>query len=449
MLWLLVLLVVGVNLVFWGAVGLMRLTDDLLQRGPRTRDRGARHGERPAPLRPPLPGLGGGGPGAGRLAVLMPAHDEELVIGESLAAITALVRREDVHVVSDHSTDATVEIADRAGVNVLQTPRNVGKAGALAFALRECGLLDAYDTVMILDADTQLAPSYFDRALPMLDDPDVVAVAGCAHTRWDRSPGPVGAMLVAHRQRVYALTQCLLKYGQTWRGISATHIIPGFASIYRTDALRRIRIDAPGLVIEDFNMTFEIHTKELGQIAFHPGAIAYTQDPVTYGDYVRQMRRWCLGLWQTIRRHPPRRPVFGVALAAMVIELLTSSLAFVFLPVVTLLLLLHALVPDVAAVPALGEVTTFLAGELSLNLLLLVVFLSDYVLTVAVAIVERRPRYLLDGLFFIPMRITDAAIALSALPKAWSTRSTGRWVSPTRRAVDADPLTMSPRKARS
>ncbi len=449
MLWVLVLLVVGVNLVFWGAVGLLRLTDDLLQRGPRPRDRGARHGQRPTPLRPSPPYPGEGGSGAGRLAVLMPAHDEEMVIGDSLAAITALVPRDRVHVVSDHSTDATVEIATRAGVHVLETPRNVGKAGALSFALHECGLLDEYDTVMILDADTQLASTYFDRALPMLEDPEVVAVAGCAHTRWERSPGPLGAVLIAHRQRVYALTQCLLKYGQTWRSISATHIIPGFASIYRTDALRRIQIDAPGLVIEDFNMTFEIHTKDLGRIAFHPGAIAYTQDPVRYGDYVQQMRRWCLGLWQTIRRHPPRRPVFGMALAAMVTELVTSSLAFVLLPIVVLLLLLPSLVPEVAAVPALGETTTFLAGEFSLTLLLLVVFLSDYVLTLAVAIAERRPRYLLDGLFFVPMRVTDAAIALAALPKAWSTRSTGRWESPTRRAVETGPVPTSARKART
>lgn len=164
---------------------------------------------------------------------------------------------------------------------------------------------------------------------------------------------------------------------------------------------------------------------------------------------MRQMRRWCLGLWQTIRRHPPRRPVFGMALAAMVIELVTSSLAFVALPVVVLLLLLAALVPDVAAVPALGDATTFLTGEFSLTLLLLVVFVSDYVLTIAVAIAERRPRYLLDGLFFVPMRVTDAAIALAALPKAWSTRSTGRWVSPTRRAVDAGPVPTSERKVRA
>jgi hypothetical protein len=32
------------------------------------------------------------------------------------------------------------------------------------------------------------------------------------------------------------------------------------------------------------------------------------------------------------------------------------------------------------------------------------------------------------------MKITDAAIALFTLPRAWLDRSTGQWVSPTRRA---------------
>lgn len=449
MLWALVLLVVGVNLLFWGAIGLLRLADDVLQRGLRRRDRETRHRPRPSPLRPPLPGPdeGGHGPAPLRLAVLMPAHDEALVIGESLAAITALVPRDDVHVVSDASTDATVEIAIAAGVHVLETPTNVGKGGALAHALRPGGILDAYDAVLILDADTQLDPDYLGCALPMLEDPEVVAVAGCAHTRWERSLGPVGTVVVAHRQRIYALTQWLVKYGQTWRGISATHIVPGFASIYRTEALRRIDIAAAGLVIEDFNMTFEIHAKDLGRIAFHPGAIAYTQDPARYRDYVRQMQRWCLGLWQTIRRHRPRRLVFGISLAAMVTELVTSSLAFVLLPLVALLLGVLALVPEVASVPALGDATTVLAGELSLPLLLLVVLLPDYVLTVAVAIAERRPRYLLDGLFFIPMRVTDAAITLASLPRAWRTRSTGRWTSPTRRVVEPTGVLPSSRKA--
>ena len=57
------------------------------------------------------------------VAVLIPAHNEAAVIAESLAAITELVPRKNVHVVSDGSTDDTVAIAWAAGVKVDQTER--------------------------------------------------------------------------------------------------------------------------------------------------------------------------------------------------------------------------------------------------------------------------------------------------------------------------------------
>jgi biofilm PGA synthesis N-glycosyltransferase PgaC len=60
--------------------------------------------------------------------------------------------------------------------------------------------------------------------------------------------------------------------------------------------------------------------------------------------------------------------------------------------------------------------------------------LPDYLLTCAVALIERRPRLLLLGVFFPLLRIVDAMIALYSVPVAWLSRSSGRWKSPARRA---------------
>lgn len=426
--WVLVVLVVGVNFVLWGSIGFLRLCDELISRVRmrvrRWRGR-AEDAEEGATRRLTTADI----------AVLMAAHDEELVIEHSLAAITALVPAKNVHVVSDFSTDRTVELVQAAGVHVLETATNVGKAGALQEGINRFGLAEHFEAVLILDADTQLDPRYFEVALPLLDDPRVVAVAGCAQTRWH--PGelsPLGAMIVAHRQRIYTLTQRLLKYGQTWRGVNATHIVPGFASMYRSRALEQIDVNPTGLVIEDFNMTFEVHAKRLGRVAFAPGASAYTQDPSRYQDYVRQTSRWALGLWQTVRRHRPRRGLFALMLGILLAELLTSSVLFVLLPLV-LLLLGAAELAAAAGVDGGQPVADIIGDHLGLTAILFGVLLPDYLLTCAVALVERRPRYLYLGLFFIAMRITDATIALRTLPRAWRTRSTGQWVSPTRRAM--------------
>jgi biofilm PGA synthesis N-glycosyltransferase PgaC len=427
--WVLVVLVVGVNFVLWGSIGSLRLCDELIGR-MRMRMRRSRGGEADT----------GGDGGARRLttadiAVLMAAHDEELVIEHSLASITELVPAANVHVVSDFSTDRTVELARTAGVQVMETPANVGKAGALQEGITRFELAERFEAVLILDADTQLDPRYFEVALPLFDDPRVVAVAGSAETRWH--PGelsPFGAMIVAHRQRIYTLTQRLLKYGQTWRGLNATHIVPGFASMYRSRALEQIDVNPSGLVIEDFNMTFEVHAKRLGRVAFAPGARAYTQDPSRYQDYVRQTSRWALGLWQTVRRHRPRHGLFAIMLGILLAELLTSSVLFVVLPLV-LLVLGGAELASAVGVDGGEAVANAIGDHLGLAALFLGVLLPDYLLTCAVALLERRPRYLYLGLFFMAMRVTDAAVALRALPRAWQVRSNGQWVSPTRRAM--------------
>ena len=59
--------------------------------------------------------------------------------------------------------------------------------------------------------------------------------------------------------------------------------------------------------------------------------------------------------------------------------------------------------------------------------------IPDYLLTIMAACVLRRPRYLCWAWFPL-MRIVDAALCLRVLPTAWTARSSGVWVSPTRRA---------------
>jgi hypothetical protein len=61
------------------------------------------------------------------------------------------------------------------------------------------------------------------------------------------------------------------------------------------------------------------------------------------------------------------------------------------------------------------------------------VLLPDYLTTLLVAALQRRPKYLLFLPFFVLMRVVDAAITLYTLPRAFVARSTGRWTSPTRR----------------
>lgn len=413
-------LVLGVNLMLWTLVGGFRFAGERLT-------------GRVKPATSTGPRLV-----AADVAVLIPAHNEEAVIAATIKSVLRLVRARNVHVVADGCDDETTLIAQSSGVNVLQLRPGRGKAGGIEAAIEHFDIPGRFAVLLIVDADTELDQHYLERGLPLFDQPDVVAVAGYARSAWHpQELAPVGRFLVSYRTRLYAVMQWL-KYGQTWRWTNVTAIVPGFASMYRTSILRAMDLNPPGLVIEDFNMTFEIHRKRLGKIAFRPSVHATTQDPDSFPDYYRQVLRWHLGFWQTVRRHGLWRSWFSAALALFLAEVLVASIAIVLLG--GLLLAMGSLILfgyGTLAVAWLAGLFSLSGAYLTLPTLLLFLFLPDYLLTCATAAAFRRPRLLLYGLGFLALRFVDATAALRAIPMAWRIRSEGRWDSPTRRPINA------------
>ncbi|MEN2740802.1 glycosyltransferase [Microbacterium sp. X-17] len=408
---LVALLVVGVTTPVWVVAALIRVST-------------ARYGARPRWRRHPEPA---------DVAVLIAAHNEELVIRDTVRSAGRLLPMRNVFVVSDGSTDRTAEIAREEGASAWDLTPNRGKAGAIEAAIAHFEIADRFEVLLLLDADTQLDDDYLTTGLPPFADPEVVAVAGSAATLFDPPAATrIGRILVAYRQRVYLAMQYLHKFGQAARWANAVTIVPGFASMYRTRILADVDISAPGLAIEDYNMTFEVHAKHLGRVAFHPSAaVARTQDPATLHDYAKQVRRWNLGFWQTVGRHGAHRGLFWTALGAFLVELVLSS---VLLVLVLPLLLFSAVVAVAAALtpdPALDQI----AGAIPVWAIALAVVVPDYLLTIAAAVATGRPSYLWRGLVFPLLRILDALLCLQALRIALRGKTDGRWLSPVRRAA--------------
>ncbi|MEV6495150.1 glycosyltransferase family 2 protein, partial [Actinoplanes sp. NPDC051633] len=367
---------------------------------------------------------------------LIAAHNEELVIEKSIASVTALFSPSEVYLVSDGSSDSTAEKARAAGVNVLELHPNRGKGGALAAGVEHFELCRRYQVVLLLDADTLLSPDYLDTGLPLFADCEVVAVAGRPRSFW--RPGQMShraQFIAAYRAMVYLRALEFTKYGQGWRHANAVVVVPGFASMYRTSALAHIDINAPGLVVEDLNMTFDVHHKRLGRIAFHPAAaIGYTQDPATWGDYVRQVRRWSLVLWQTVRRHGfLHRGLFWAGLTLYMAEVITSSIVAILFPFgLALEAAAGVLGHDLAST---GGILGGLFGVISIENFLIAVVLPQVLFTMLVSTLHRRPRYLLFALGFPILWIIDSFVHLYTIPRAWIDRSTGAWTSPVRQPL--------------
>lgn len=105
-----------------------------------------------------------------RFIVLVPAHNEELVIATALHAIMADRRPHDlVLVVADRCTDRTAEIARSIGASVLERGPDepAGRAAARQAGLEHARALE-WDAVLMLDADSVIEPGFFaacDRAM--------------------------------------------------------------------------------------------------------------------------------------------------------------------------------------------------------------------------------------------------------------------------------------------
>src|SRR6478609_445086 len=117
-----------------------------------------------------------------RVTVVIPAHNEELILPAAVESLRAQTRPPDrVIVVSDNSEDATVGTARGLGLEAVETVANTEKkAGALNQVLHDLlPTLGIEDVVMIMDADTTLTPDFLRVAVERLeDDPDLMAVGG-------------------------------------------------------------------------------------------------------------------------------------------------------------------------------------------------------------------------------------------------------------------------------
>lgn len=83
------------------------------------------------------------------VVAVLPAYNEEKLIGATLAALTAIPTITEVVVVDDASGDATAELAARAGATVIRLARNMGKGAALNRGVAAARA----DIYLLLDAD--------------------------------------------------------------------------------------------------------------------------------------------------------------------------------------------------------------------------------------------------------------------------------------------------------
>jgi cellulose synthase/poly-beta-1,6-N-acetylglucosamine synthase-like glycosyltransferase/peptidoglycan/xylan/chitin deacetylase (PgdA/CDA1 family)/spore germination protein YaaH len=233
-----------------------------------------------------------------RVAVLIPAYNEETVIVRTIRSVlNSDYKNLHIVVIDDGSTDRTAEVAAaayaqeiKAGrVQVLTKP-NGGKAAALNYALERI----EEEVYVGIDADTVIAPDAISKLVPHFEDPRIGAMAGNAK--------------VGNRVNLWTRWQALeyiTSQNFDRRALDLFHIVtvvPGAIGAWRTAEVRAAGGYPLNTVAEDADLTMNLLEHGL-RVDYEDRALAFTEAPVDMQGLMRQRFRWSFGILQAVFKH--------------------------------------------------------------------------------------------------------------------------------------------------
>jgi poly-beta-1,6-N-acetyl-D-glucosamine synthase len=261
------------------------------------------------------------------VCVVIPAFNEETLIGRCIQSVLdAGLLPGQIVVVDDCSSDRTADALDRfSGIHVLRNPERLGKVRGIERAIERYSLQSTYRYLSILDADSHVHPLYFDAVVRAFRaNPSAVLVCGAPQSER-------GNWITAYRALEYFLSAWIYRPGQHAAGVIT--VAPGCASTYHTSILPALDWRG-GTLVEDMDLTIQVHRQRLGDVVYVPQAISYTQDPRRVTDYVGQITRWYSGAWQVmrLRRLPVGRQCIDIEFGLIAAEGLVYSALSLALP---------------------------------------------------------------------------------------------------------------------
>lgn len=239
------------------------------------------------------------------ITALIPAHNEESSLAATIGSLYSQTLPPDrIIVISDNSTDRTAQVAQEAGAEVLHTRDNPHrKAGALNQAIASMSPAP-YELILILDADTQIAPTFIQEGVDLLKASPHV--------------GAVGGVFIGQTPRGY-LQWCQAneydRYGLHIELTNRTSVLTGTAALIRRSALETVAQSRgtvlPGergdyydrhAITEDSELTLALKT--LGFQLRSPRSMTCTTELMpTWGDLHRQRLRWYKGMLDNLRTY--------------------------------------------------------------------------------------------------------------------------------------------------
>jgi 1,2-diacylglycerol 3-beta-glucosyltransferase len=250
------------------------------------------------------PDTGGRAPTT-RFMIVIPAHDEASVIGATVSRLLAIdypVNLFSIHIIADHCSDNTAEVARHAGAVVHERnegPRT-GKGAALSWLFQRILKREQCDAVVIFDADTRVDPEFLRIMNWRLSQGDQV-VQG-QHVIRNPEQGWFPALTWA----MFLIDNRFQNLGRSNLGWSAKNM--GDSICFRVNILLQLGW-GEGLT-EDYHLRHKLLLNGT-RIMYEPAAIGYGEAPITWSRARAQRARWLRGTHDTSQQFVKRLIVEG------------------------------------------------------------------------------------------------------------------------------------------
>ena len=233
-----------------------------------------------------------------RFLVLVPAHNEEKVIGDIIDNLYRMdYPRElyDFYIIADNCTDATAETARKMGARVIETRKEspdapTGKPIALRKALEQLGdYQNRYDLMMIFDADNLMDENMFREVNSQYLDKGKPDFIQCYLGAKNKS-----GVVAWFYYTGYTLTNRFFDLAKYRLGLNCAIGGTGFAM--STAYLHERGGWTTMSLTEDFEIQVEA-TLEGRKILWNHVTRVYDEKPTTMRASIRQKIRWGQGHW--------------------------------------------------------------------------------------------------------------------------------------------------------
>ena len=228
-------------------------------------------------------------------SVLIPAHNEEKVIAETVRHILASdYPNLEVIVIDDGSKDGTREVV-RTSLGADPRVRLIAIANAGKAAALNRGLAEARGSVVVaLDADTYFPPESIRNLVRWFADDSVGAVAGNAKV------GNRVNVITRWQALEYVTSQNLER--RTLATLGCITVVPGAVGAWRREALVKLGGFPADTLAEDQDLTIAL-LRAGYRVLYDSQAIAWTEAPDTVSGLIKQRFRWAFGTLQCLWKH--------------------------------------------------------------------------------------------------------------------------------------------------